>query len=68
MKTLDNVLKSIGAIPVKPMPKETQTPFQREVDKIKYKIGAIPYKPGQEYLFEPIQWNVIREGLLKKIY
>ena len=47
---------------------KTLTAFDRELDKIKYKIGAIPYKPGQEYLLEPIQWNVIREGFLKKIY
>ncbi|MBI2558851.1 hypothetical protein HYW20_06010 [Candidatus Woesearchaeota archaeon] len=65
--TLDWVLKTIGAKPQIQSPKTELTQFQREIDKLRYRIGAIPYRTGQEYLKEPVQWNVINQGIYDKI-
>ncbi len=68
MRSLQDCLKFVGAIPVQPMPRQAQlTEVQREFDKIRYRIGAIAYKPGQEYLLEPVQWNVLLVGAYDKI-
>ena len=65
--TLDRILKSVGATPQVQAPKSEPTQLQREIDKIRYRIGAIPYKPGQEYLLEPLQWDIIKQGLYDKL-
>ena len=65
--TLDRIMKSVGAIPQVQAPKSEPTQLQREIDKIRYRIGAIPYKMGREYLKEPIQWNIIKQGIYDKL-
>ena len=66
--TLDRVLKYVGAIPKVQAPNSEPTQFQREVDKLlRYRIGALPYKAGQEYLLEPIQCKIIKQGLYDKL-
>ena len=62
---LETILKAVGVIPAQPIPRELEqsTPFQLEIDKILYRLGALEYRPGTEYRREPVQWNVLKEGV-----
>jgi len=55
---LIKIMKGIGALPVKPIPRDI-TPRRKELNKVLYRIGGLPYHAGEEYLLESINFGVL---------